>query len=57
LLLVDNHYPSTKSGAKTMRDLALELVRHWPRLKNGHEVKVAAADDARLKGNRDLRES
>jgi hypothetical protein len=39
LLLVDNYYPSTKSVAKMMRDLALELARL------GHDVKVAAADD------------
>ena len=39
LLLVDNYYPSTKSVAKMMRDLALELVRL------GHDVKVAAAAD------------
>ena len=39
LLLVDNYYPSTKSVARIMRDLALELVRL------GHDVKVAAASD------------
>jgi glycosyltransferase involved in cell wall biosynthesis len=39
LLLADNYYPSTKSVARIMRDLALELVRL------GHDVKVAAAAD------------
>lgn len=39
LLLVDNYHPSTKSVAKIMRDLALELARL------GHDVKVAAAAD------------
>jgi glycosyltransferase involved in cell wall biosynthesis len=39
LILVDNYYPSTKSVAKIMRDLALELARQ------GQDVKVAAVDD------------
>ena len=39
LLLVDNYYPSTKSVASIMRDLALELVHL------GHDVVVAAAAD------------
>jgi glycosyltransferase involved in cell wall biosynthesis len=40
LLLVDCYYPSPKSSAKLVHDLAVEIVRR------GHEAVVAAPDDA-----------
>ena len=40
LLIVDDYLPSTKSGAKMMADLALELVR------TGHQVTVVTPSDS-----------
>lgn len=39
LILVDDYYPSTKSGAKMIHDLGVEFLRH------GHKVSVVTPSD------------
>lgn len=44
LLLIDDYYPSTKSGAKMMHDLAVQFVR------DGHEAVVVTPSDSVPRG-------